>query len=70
MESLHDLKNAHWGHEPMRSAEPLLGADLPDANAPCWKPALRVLENVFPHDERDSSGRLGEDNEGITKIKS
>ena len=30
--------------EPRRSAEPLLGADLPTANAPCWKPALRFME--------------------------
>ena len=28
-------------HEPMRSAEPPFGKNLPNANAPCWKPALR-----------------------------
>ena len=44
IESHHDLTHAHWGHEPQRSAEPLLGGDLPTANAPCWKPALRFME--------------------------
>ena len=45
MGSLHELMNAHWGHETQRSAEHLLGADLPTANAPCWKPALRFMES-------------------------
>ena len=68
MVSLHDLMNAHWGHEPQRSAEPLLGADLPTANAPCWKPALRFRErqrgalraagNKLAFVEMGSSGRM------------
>ena len=46
VESLPNPNIAHRDPEPQRCAEPLLGANVPTANAPCWKPALRFMERA------------------------